>query len=87
MTWMDLLHLLEQQPYMELNKELSLFSIKNGERIDYEIAELAFPSEFGDFDGNVYWKEWLDSGMTMQICLKPVTVFKKTDDGWVTKEV
>ena len=72
MTWMDLLHLLEQQPYMELNKEMSLVSVAHGEYIDYEPVEFVFPTEFGDFEGNMRWQDWLEGGLAMQMRIAPV---------------
>ena len=82
MTWMDLLHLLEQQPYMELNKEMRLYSVNEDEStnevecIDYAMVEFTFPTEFGDFNGNMFWQEWMDGGLMMQVRIKPTETFR-----------
>ena len=76
MTWMDFLHTLEQQPYMELNKDMRIYCVKDGECTDYRIAELAFPTEFGDWDGNMFWQEWMEGGLMMQMRIEPTTVMK-----------
>jgi hypothetical protein len=78
---MDLLHLLEQQPYMELNKELRIYSTNDGKCIDYRIAEFAFPTEFGDWDGTMYWQEWMNNGMMMQVRIEPTTTMKLAKAG------
>ena len=66
MTWMNFLHILEQQPYMELNKEMRIYCVKDGECTDYRIAELTFPTEFGDWGG----------GLMMQMRIEPTDVMK-----------
>ena len=82
MTWMDFLHLLEQQPYMELNKEMRIYSVSEDEGTnevectDYTMVEFTFPTEFGDFDGNMFWQEWMESGLVMQVRIKPTTTFR-----------
>ena len=82
MTWMDLLHLLEQQPYMELNKEMRIYSFNEDEStnevecIDYAMVEFTFPTEFGDFNGNMFWQEWMESGLMMQVRIKPTETFR-----------
>lgn len=77
MTWMNLLHLLEQQPYMELNKEMRLYTHdEEGCSTDYRMVEFTFPTEFGDFDGNMYWQEWMEGGMCMQVRIAPTHAYK-----------
>ena len=73
MTWMELLHLLEQQPYKELNKEMRLYSFEDGVCTDYAMVEFVVPTEFCDVAGNMCWQEWLDGGMMMQIRIKPTS--------------
>ena len=82
MTWMNFLHLLEQQPYMELNKEMRIYCVSEDEStnevecIDYAMVEFTFPTEFGDFDGNMYWQEWMEGGMCMQVRIAPTHAYK-----------
>ena len=76
MTWMDLLHMLEQQPYMELNKEMRLYSVDDDGCTDYTMVEFIFPTEFTDADGNMLWQEWVEGGMMMQVRINPTSTRK-----------